>query len=79
MEFKSFEPVAVEWRVVITSSGEVAVVASEDVSILPAEIKLVFQANIGPIEARCVSDTLSRAGYMSATCRLKSGESDRVG
>lgn len=79
MEFKSFEPRADEWRIVITSSGEVAVVASEDVSFLPAGITLVFQANIGPIEARCVSDSLTRAGYMSATCRLKPGESDRVG
>ena len=79
MEYKARSYVADEWRIVITSSGQVAVIADDDVSILPLGITLVFQAKIRLMEARRLSESLNRAEYMSATCRLKSGESDGVG
>jgi len=68
-----------EWSVVITKEGVVAVVAHEDLGDLQKRITLVFQAKMEMAEAQRVSDSLGRAGYMSATCRIKARESDGVG
>ena len=65
------------WYIVFTSTGVAAVVYSEDlIEIITGEqislaIRVTFEEG--------VQFERTRAGYMSATCRLKSGESDRVG
>ena len=65
------------WYVVYSAGGAVAVVHADDlVEILGTGLvcfamRVTFEQGVD--FERC------RAGYMSATCRLKSGESDRVG
>jgi hypothetical protein len=65
------------WYVVCFSSGSVAVVSSEDLVFLVPCGSLEFLIKVSYEEGRAFE--YARAGYMSATCRLKSGESDRVG
>lgn len=68
-----------EWFLVITKSGAVAVISGQDFTILPPSVALVFQAKLGPLEARSVTGSLSGVVYMSTNHRLKAGESDWVG
>ena len=65
------------WYVVRFSSGSVAVVSSEDLVFLVPCRSLDFIIKVSYEEGQAFE--CARAGYMSATCRLKSGESDRVG
>ena len=65
------------WYVARFSSGSVAVVSSEDLVFLMPCGSLEFLIKVSYEEGRAFE--CARAGYMSATCRLKSGESDRVG
>jgi len=65
------------WYLVRLSSKSVAVVSAEDVALLVLDGSIEFMTKVSFQEGRAFE--AARAGYMSATCRLKSGESDRVG
>ena len=65
------------WYVARFSSGSVAVVSSEDLVFLVPCRSLDFIIKVSYEEGQAFE--CAQAGYMSATCRLKSGESDRVG
>jgi len=68
------------WSLVISAAGAIAVVADEDFEDLNQSLGIIYRAKIGHLEAQLITYALlPHDGYMSATCRLKSGESDRVG
>jgi hypothetical protein len=68
-----------KWYLVCSDSGARAVISDEDL------VELVYCGHIHSVLAvsfeagRLFESNRARAGYMSTTCRLKSGESDRVG
>ena len=68
------------WSLVISTAGAIAVVADEDFEDLHRSLGIIYRANIGHLEAQLITNALlPHEGYMSATCRIKAGESDRVG
>jgi hypothetical protein len=68
------------WSLVISATGAIAVVASEDLEDLNLCLCIVYRADIGQIEARRIATTLRHTySYMSANRRIKTGESGGVG
>ena len=67
------------WYLVCLRSGSVAVVQLEDVVELMLTNEVISAFQVQGAMGREFEELRARAGYMSATCRLKSGESDRVG
>jgi len=65
------------WYLVRFSSGSVAVVSAEDVVLLVSDGSVEFMTRVSYQEGRTFE--AARAGYMSATCRIKARESDGVG
>ena len=65
------------WYLVRLYSGSAAVVSAEDVALLALDGSLEFMTKVSYQEGRAFE--AARAGYMSVTCRIKAGESDRVG
>lgn len=65
------------WYVVYTESGSAAVVHVDDMVQILADGLVRFAMRVSFEEG--VDFERVRAGYMSATCRIKAGESDRVG
>ena len=51
--------------------------SSEDSALLISSGLVEFMAKVSSEEGKVFE--AARAGYMSATCRIKAGESDRVG
>lgn len=69
---------SVGWYLVCLGSGATAVVPEEDLAGL-FESHSVLSAMMVSVEmGRKFEEARARSGYMSATCRLKSGESDGV-
>ena len=68
-----------EWLLVTFHSGSQAVVNEADLELLFDSGRLYEAVVIPLVMGRFFEESRVRAGYMSATCRLKSGESDRVG
>ena len=68
-----------KWYLVCSNFGALAFIPAEDL------VELVYSGYVHSALAvsfeagRFFESNRARAGYMSATCRLKSGESDRVG
>ena len=60
-------------------SGSQAVINVADLELLFDSGRLYEAVAIPLVMGRKFEEARARAGYMSATCRLKSGESDRVG
>ena len=65
------------WYLVHFSSGSSAVIAVEDLVLLVPDGFIESMTKVSYQDGRVFEAT--RAGYMSATCRIKAGESDRVG
>ena len=68
-----------EWLLVTFHSGSQAVINVADLELLFDSGRLYEAVAIPLVMGRKFEEARARAGYMSATCRLKSGESDRVG
>lgn len=69
----------VGWYLVCLASGSTAVVTAEDLTGL-IESGSVLSAIMVSVEmGRKFEEARARGGYMSATCRIKSGEIDGVG
>jgi hypothetical protein len=70
---------SVGWYIVCLGSGSTAVVTAEDLTGL-IESGSVLSAIMVSVEmGRKFEEARARGGYMSATCRIKSGEIDGVG
>ena len=65
------------WCIVTSCSGQVAVIAFDDVCLLGLNCLIESATPISLHDAQNLKT--HTPNYMSATCRLKSGESDRVG
>jgi len=70
---------SVGWYLVCLGSGSTAVVPAEDLTGLIESGAVLSAILVSGEMGRKFEEARARAGYMSATCRLKSGESDRVG
>jgi hypothetical protein len=68
-----------DWYLVCLNPGSTAVVAREDLYELVASGSVIPAISVSAEAGRQFEEMRARTGYMSATCRLKSGESDRVG
>jgi hypothetical protein len=75
----SGEGEAVGWYLVCLASGSTAVVTAEDLAGLIKSGSVLSAIMVSGEMGRKFEEARASRGYMSATCRLKSGESDRVG
>jgi hypothetical protein len=71
--------VRAEWLLVTFVSGAQAVVSAADLELLLDSGRLSEAVAITLAFGRYFEEGRARAGYMSVTCRLKSGESGGVG
>jgi hypothetical protein len=80
---KHVSPVGIQsahqWYLVCLNTGVTAVVTLEDLTNLIQAERVFSAVRVTAEMGREFEEGRARAGYMSATCRLKSGESDRVG
>ena len=67
------------WYLVCLMTGSTAVVSCTDLPCLIKEGRVFSAIRVSDELGREFEEGRACSGYMSATCRLKSGESDRVG
>jgi len=67
------------WYLVCLGSGSTAVVPVEDLAGLIESGSVLSAVMVSGEMGRKFEEARARAGYMSATCRIKAGESDSVG
>jgi len=67
------------WYLVCLGSGSTAVVPMEDLAGLIETGSVLSAIMVSGETGRKFEEARARSGYMSATCRIKAGESDRVG
>ena len=69
---------SVGWYLVCLGSGATAVVPAEDLHGLIESGSVISAIMVSVEMGRNFEDARARSGYMSATCRIKAGESDGV-
>ena len=74
----SGEGEAVGWYLVCLGSGSTAVVPVEDLAGLIETGSVLSAVMVSGEVGRKFEEARARTGYMSATCRIKAGESDSV-
>ena len=74
----SGEGEAVGWYLVCLGSGSTAVVPVEDLAGLFESGSVLSAVMVSGEMGRKFEEARARTGYMSATCRIKAGESDSV-
>ena len=67
------------WYLVCLGSGSAAVVTAEDLAGLIESGSVLSAVMVSGEMGRRFVEARARHGYMSATCRLKSGESGGIG
>ena len=70
---------SVRWYLVCLGSGSTAVVTAEDLAGLFESGSVLSAVMVSGEMGRKFEEARARTGYMSATCRIKAGESDSVG
>ena len=70
---------SVRWYLVCLGSGSTAVVPVEDLVGLIESGSVLSAVMVSGEMGRRFEEARARHGYMSATCRLKSGESGGIG
>ena len=69
---------SVGWYLVCLGSGATAVVPAEDLAGLFESGSVLSAVMVSSEMGRKFEEARARTGYMSATCRIKAGESDGV-